>query len=223
MQLQPRQEADAESQLFNATLTIAVVRNLDGQLIALRWLLRDTTERKQAEEQIRTLNAELEQRVTERTAELEAMSRVKDEFLAIVSHELRSPLNSILGWSQLLRSRQFDQVMTNRALETIERNAKLQTRLIEDLLDISRITQGKLRLNVHPVDLVPMLEVVLDAMSLASDAKGINLRFLMADFDLKEIEQAPETIKSIQSSQAKSNQNSKFCVLGDPDRLQQVF
>ena len=88
-------------------------------------------------------NRELESRVKERTAELEQLSRLKDEFLATMSHELRTPLNAIFGWVTLLRTRRLDEATQERALETIERNARAQKRLIEDLLDVSRIVTGK--------------------------------------------------------------------------------
>jgi PAS domain S-box-containing protein len=109
---------------------------------------RDITERKRAEEERSRLL------VSERAAreQAEAASRAKDEFVAMISHEIRSPLNSILGWVQMLRTGKFDSDETRRALETIERNAKSQVQLIEDLLDISRVITGKLRLNVRPVD-----------------------------------------------------------------------
>jgi len=119
----------------------------------------------------------LEQIVKERTQELREANRIKDEFLATLSHELRTPLNAILGWSQLLRQRQLPAVATERALEVIERNAKLQTQLIDDLLDVSRIITGKLRLETHPVELAPIIEAALDAMRPAAAAKDIQLTF----------------------------------------------
>ena len=114
----------------------------------------DITERKHAEQE----RDRLLQRERAARKEAEVANRIKDEFLAVLSHELRTPLNPIMGWSKLLRSRKFDVETTNRALETIERNAKLQTQLIEDLLDVSRILQGKLSLNVCPVNLLMVVE-----------------------------------------------------------------
>lgn len=110
--------------------------------------------------------------------EAEAANRIKDEFLAILSHELRSPLNPILGWTRLLRSRKFDEKATDRALEIIERNAKLQTQLIEDLLDVSRILRGKLVLNVSPVNLVTTIEAALETVRLAAQTKEIQIQTL---------------------------------------------
>ncbi|MBW4491277.1 MAG: response regulator [Trichocoleus desertorum ATA4-8-CV12] len=112
--------------------------------------------------------------------EAETANRVKDEFLAVLSHELRSPLNPILGWSKLLQTRQFDPPATQRALQTIERNAKLQTQLIEDLLDVSRILQGKMALNVGLVNLATVVESALETVRLAADAKQIQLQTVIS-------------------------------------------
>jgi PAS domain S-box-containing protein len=111
----------------------------------------------------------------------ETASRMKDEFLAVLSHELRTPLNSMLGWSKLLRSRKFDEATTARALETIERNAQLQSQLIEDILDVSRIIRGKLRLNIRPVNLLPVIESAIDAVRPAANAKAIQLELVPND------------------------------------------
>ncbi|MGG6287208.1 hybrid sensor histidine kinase/response regulator [Leptolyngbya sp. AN03gr2] len=106
----------------------------------------------------------------------EQANRTKDEFLAIVSHELRSPLNSILGWAKLLRTRKFDAAKVEQALETIERNAQAQSSLIEDLLDMSRILRGQLNLEAAPVHLAPIINVVVANTQLAATAKQIQLR-----------------------------------------------
>ena len=108
--------------------------------------------------------------------EAEAANRIKDEFLAVLSHELRTPLNPILGWSKILRSRKCDAATMERALETIERNAKLQTQLIEDLLDISCIMQGNLSLSVCPVNLVATIEAAIESVQLAAQAKSIQIQ-----------------------------------------------
>jgi PAS domain S-box-containing protein len=152
----------------------------------------DISDRKRAEqERDRLLEKE---RLARREAEV--ANRIKDEFLAVLSHELRTPLNPILGWAKLLRNRKFDEKTTKQALETIERNAKLQTQLIEDLLDVSRILQGKLSLNVCPVSLIMVVEAALDTVHLAAEAKSIQIHTL---FD-----------------------HSIGQVMGDPNRLQQV-
>ncbi len=105
----------------------------------------------------------------------EEANRLKDEFLATVSHELRTPLNAILGWARLLAMGRLDEATSIGALETIERNAKTQAQLIEDLLDVSRIISGKLRLTVEPVDLVPVIAGALDALRPAAKAKAIHV------------------------------------------------
>ena len=126
----------------------------------------------------------------------EQANKIKDDFLATVSHELRTPLNAILGWSNLLRSGRVNTEATSRALETIERNARAQAQLIDDLLDISRIISGKLRLNVHTIELSTVIESAVEAVRPAAEAKEIRLQTL---FDTKA---GP--------------------VSGDADRLQQV-
>ncbi len=130
-------------------------------------------ERQQAEEnRTQMLVREQQARV-----QAEAANRMKDEFLAVLSHELRTPLNPILGWSKLLRSRTFDPAKTEQALETIERNAILQTQLIDDLLDISRIVQGKLSLTIADVDLNMTMRSAIDTLQLAAQAKTIAVKF----------------------------------------------
>ncbi|MHC5599593.1 MAG: hybrid sensor histidine kinase/response regulator [Nostoc sp.] len=132
----------------------------------------DITDRKLVEKECANL---LERERTARQ-QAEIANKIKDEFLAVLSHELRTPLNSILGWSKMLRTRKFDEKTTNRALETVERNAKLQTQLIEDLLDVSRILQGKLNLNICPVNLVMVVEAALETVKLAAQAKSIQIQ-----------------------------------------------
>ena len=105
----------------------------------------------------------------------EAASRLKDEFLAIVSHELRTPLNAILGWATLVRQPGQDAGEMRQGLETIERNARLQARLIDDLLDISRIVSGRMTLEVRPVQLAAVVDAALNTVRSAADAKGIAL------------------------------------------------
>jgi PAS domain S-box-containing protein len=130
--------------------------------------LEDITERKQAE----TARAQIIQEQVARR-EAETANRLKDEFLAVLSHELRTPLNAILGWSRLLLTKKFDAETTHRALETIERNAKSQTELVEDILDVSLIIQGKLRLQLQPVDLIQLITTVLDSLQPIAAAQSI--------------------------------------------------
>jgi signal transduction histidine kinase len=127
----------------------------------------------------------------------EAAARAKDEFLAVVSHELRTPLNGILGWAQLMAMGALDDAAKIRALSAIERNAKAQARLIEDILDLSRISSGRVRLNVSPVDLASIVDAAIDVVRPAAEAKSIRLQTV--------IDTGVSTIS------------------GDPDRLQQVL
>lgn len=128
-------------------------------------------------------------------AEEREANRIKDEFLATLSHELRTPLNAILGWTQLLATHSLDEEVSH-GLDVIERNARAQTKLIEDLLDVSRITTGKLRLAIKPIAFIPVIEAAADAVRPAADAKGISLRLDLDD--------------------------SGQLIPGDADRLQQV-
>jgi CheY-like chemotaxis protein/nitrogen-specific signal transduction histidine kinase len=121
-------------------------------------------------------NARLFERQQSARAEAEAANTMKDEFLATLSHELRTPLNAVLGWTRMLRTRILDEATSTRALAVIERNAAAQLQLIEDLLDVSRIITGKLRLDVGPVELAAVVEAALDAVRPAAEAKGIRLQ-----------------------------------------------
>ncbi|HTY56973.1 MAG TPA: response regulator [Candidatus Binataceae bacterium] len=127
----------------------------------------------------------------------EIANRMKEEFLAIVSHELRNPLNAIKGWTHLLRSGSLDKAQCAKALETIERNVDLQTSLIEDLLDVSSIIRGKLKLSLKTIALAAVIEAALAAVRPTAEAKGVELEF---------VNDAPSDTS-----------------LGDADRLQQVF
>lgn len=108
-------------------------------------------------------------------AEAETANRMKDEFLATVSHEIRTPLNAIIGWSHLLRSGRLDKATAERAVETIDRNAKSQAQLIEDILDVSRIITGKLHLNNETVDIAAVINAAIDSVQLAVDSKDLKL------------------------------------------------
>ncbi|MBD2342915.1 hybrid sensor histidine kinase/response regulator [Anabaena subtropica] len=142
-------------------------------------------------------NAQLYRIAQRDRTKAETANRVKDEFLAVLSHELRSPLNPILGWTKMLRSKRVAATKVEQALETIERNAKLQAQLIEDLLDVSRILQGKMTLNVAPVNLAATIEAALETVQLAAEAKNIQVK---------------TTLNPISGN-----------VSGDQNRLQQVF
>jgi signal transduction histidine kinase/ActR/RegA family two-component response regulator len=167
---------------------LAFVLVLSGSLI----IHYDFAQRRRVEDERNNLLA------AEKAArsEAEEANRTKDEFLATLSHELRTPLNAMLGWVQMLRSGRLDEHTTNRALEIIERNTKAQAQLIEDLLDVSRIITGKLRIEVRQLDLVPVVGAALDTVRPAAAAKQIEL---VARLD-----------------------PAAGPVSGDPDRLQQV-
>lgn len=140
----------------------------------------DITERKQAEVQREQL---LHREQAARQA-AERANRIKDEFLAILSHELRTPLNPILGWSRMLQTGQLNQKQTAKALSTIERNAKLQTQLIDDLLDVARILRGKLHLDSSLVDLADVIEAAIDTVRTAAAAKSISLERVLPSVGL---------------------------------------
>ncbi len=201
----------------------------DDQGRVIKWFgtCTDIHAQKQLEEERKQM---LEREKAARNAAEDA-NRIKDQFLAILSHELRSPLNPILGWTKLLKSRKFDEVATARALDTIERNAKLQIQLIDDLLDISRILRSKLSLNVAAVDLAVVINTTLETVRLAAQAKSIDLRFSILD--------GHGTWKNEESTNSESQirlgkfategfppgnflPNTKFLVTGDSYRLQQV-
>jgi PAS domain S-box-containing protein len=147
---------------------VNVVRDGDTPL-QLHGFMIDITDRKQAEQE----REQLLEREKAARAEAETANRIKDEFLATLSHELRTPLNAMLGWTQLLKSRKFDETTTVKALETIDRNSHVLAQLIEDVLDVSRIIRGKLQLNLRPLELVPVVEAAIETVRPAADAKEI--------------------------------------------------
>ncbi len=150
-------------------------------------------ERKRAEEE----REQLLTREHDARAEAELANRTKDEFLAIVSHELRTPLNAIVGWARMLREGKLDEGRTGQAIEIIDRNAKAQAQLIDDILDVSRIVSGKLRLDSRPVQLQQVIAAALDSIRPVADSKNIRLKTVL------DPDAGP--------------------VSGDPDRLQQVI
>jgi len=161
-------------------------RDRAGRPVRMRGILRDITEQKL-----------LESRLERAHQEAEAANRAKDQFLAMLSHELRTPLNAILGWVRILAAGQVADAETSlRAIGVIERNALAQAQLVDDLLDLSRITAGKLRLDLRPMDLGPVVERAVDVVRPTADAKGVRLQMA---FD-----------------------HPGGPIMGDPDRLQQV-
>ncbi|HBB86156.1 MAG TPA: hybrid sensor histidine kinase/response regulator [Blastocatellia bacterium] len=156
-------------------------------------LQQEIAERKQAEEE----RAQLLVREQAARAEAEQANRTKDEFLATLSHELRTPLTAILGWSHLVRTGSLDKSQLNRAVETIERNARSQSQLIDDLLDVSRIITGKLQIEPSRIDVCAVVESAIDAVRPSFEAKNIQFKPVMA--------------------------HQKCLVSGDANRLQQIF
>ncbi len=164
-----------------------------GKPLAMRGVTMDITDTiKAQEERTKLLESEREAR-----SQSEQANRLKDEFLATISHELRTPLNAIVGWARLLRSGQLDSNNLAHAYEVIERNAWSQKQIIEDMLDVSRIITGKLRIGLVPLELVSVVEAAMDVVRPAAEAKEIVFK---SQFD------APELLVS-----------------GDAERLQQVI
>jgi two-component system, chemotaxis family, CheB/CheR fusion protein len=163
----------------------------DKQMILL--MIEDITRLKQWEaERIHLLTQEQLARTAAETA-----NRAKDEFLSVLSHELRNPLNALLGWSQLLRTHQLDEDSIKQGLGAIEQSAKVQSELIEDLLDVSRITSGRLRLNLELIELTPVVETAINVVRLSAESKNIQIESRL--------------------------EASTRRIFGDSSRLQQVF
>jgi PAS domain S-box-containing protein len=151
----------------------SVLHDDNGQLVSVLSLVLDVTARKRAEEE----RGALLDRERDLRKQAEEADRLKDEFLATLSHELRTPLTSILGWATLIRNGELDRAENlDRALEIIERNARSQARLIDDLLDVSRIITGNLQLDLHPINLSPIVDSAIDALRPAASAKGIEIQ-----------------------------------------------
>jgi PAS domain S-box-containing protein len=170
----------------------AVVSDETGPL-GMRGVTMDITAAVKAEIE----RAELLDRESRAREQAEEASRLKEEFLATVSHELRTPLNAVVGWSRLLRTGQLDRDGASHAVEVIERNAAAQRQIIEDLLDVSRIVSGKLRINTQPVDVLLAIHAAIESVRPAAEAKDIRIATHV---------EAPDTI-----------------VRADLERMQQVF
>jgi signal transduction histidine kinase len=189
----------------SANVTLLLLMSFVGTSALMTLLVAAVTvERRKAEDEKWRLASELERRRTdllERESharqQAEEASRLKEEFLATVSHELRTPLNAVVGWSRLLRSGKLDNDGMTHAVDVIERNAAAQRQIIEDLLDVSRIVAGKLRISTQPVDLLLVIHAAIDAVQPAAEAKEIKISTHV---------EAPDLI-----------------VKADVERLQQVF
>jgi PAS domain S-box-containing protein len=171
---------------------VAPIRARRGEPRGVVLVFRDIRDRRRVEEERTTLLA------SERAARAEAeqASRAKDEFIATLSHELRTPLNSVLGWARLLRLGKLDANGVARAVEAIERSATTQAQIVDDLLDMARIVRGQLRLDVRPVELVPVIEAAIDTVRPAAAAREIEIAAVL--------------------------EPRAGAVAGDPGRLQQV-
>ena len=149
----------------------APIRDSDGNMVGVIVVFHDTSDRRRVEQEREALlRSEQEARM-----EAEAADRLKDEFLATVSHELRTPLSAILGWSAMLNLGDVDAETSANALKVIERNARSQASIIDDILDVSRIITGKLNIEQRPVDLAPLIHTAVDTLHPAATAKGIKL------------------------------------------------
>jgi PAS domain S-box-containing protein len=160
-----------DGRALDISVTVSPIRDRSGKVIAASKIARDISDRKRIESEREQLLA----RERAARAEAETANRTKDEFLATVSHELRTPLNAIIGWSHMLRGGKLDEANVGRALETIQRNAKAQAQLIEDILDVSRVVTGKLRLRRGSVNLASVINAAVDSVQLAADSKRIQL------------------------------------------------
>lgn len=174
------------------------VKDKSGKVRHMVGFTVDTTERKEAEE----FKAVLFAREHAARAQAETANRTKDEFLAIVSHELRSPLNAMLGWARVLRSENVDQETHNHAIRVIEQSAEMQSRLIEDLLDSARIASGKLRIESRPVNLIPAIQSAIDTVQPAAESRGVEIH---ADLELAQLDP------------------NAGIITGDAGRLQQII
>ncbi|HEX8685935.1 MAG TPA: PAS domain S-box protein, partial [Pyrinomonadaceae bacterium] len=151
--------------LIDISLTVSPIRGPDGAIIGASKVARDITDRKLIEAELRR-----------RTEEAEEASRLKDEFLATLSHELRTPLTAIMGWAHMLRTGQVGGGDAEGVYETIERNAHAQAQLVDDLLDVSRIITGKLRLDVKTVEPASFINSAVESARPAAEGKGLVLR-----------------------------------------------
>jgi PAS domain S-box-containing protein len=174
------------------SLTVSPIRDKSGKVIGASKIARDITSRKRAEARLEEALA----REREARGEAENANRSKDEFITLVSHEMRSPLNAVLGWARILRQRLHDEQLFDRGLEVIERSAGMQLQLIEDLMDNARVISGRLKLEVRPTGVAEVIEKAEGVVRPAAEAKGIALDIRL-DRNVGQI-------------------------TGDPDRLQQV-
>lgn len=164
-----------DGQLIDVSVTISPIRDASGKVVGASKIARDISLQKQAQRDMQRAK----EAADHARAEAERVSLMKDEFLATLSHELRTPLNAILGWAQILHAHTSANETVAEGLAVIERNARVQAQLIEDLLDMSRITSGKLRLDVQSVDLQEVISAAVASVRHAADAKEIRIQTVL--------------------------------------------
>ena len=157
-----------DGRFLDISLTISPIKDASGEIVGASKIARDITERKRTEQAYLQL-------LQERSQVQKDAARMKDEFLAMLSHELRTPLASIMGWTELLLSGELSEEQTREALETIRRNVRTQSTILGDLLDLSRITQGMLNLELVPVNLERIIRDACEVVKLSSAAKRITI------------------------------------------------
>lgn len=173
--------------LLNISLSVSPVRDSSGDIIGISKVARDITQhrRLEAEAEVRRRVDEQRDRLLESEriarADAERASRAKDEFVAMISHELRTPLNAILGWTQLMISKRNDPTLIDHGLDVVARNTRLQAQLISDLLDISRIVTGKLRLDMRRIRLGAIMTDAIETVQQEADSKGVNIHAELED------------------------------------------
>ena len=164
-----------DGKLIDVSVTISPIRNSAGRIVGASKIARDITLQKQFQRELRQAKEAAESA----RSEAERISMMKDEFLATLSHELRTPLNAILGWAQVLFAQAEANESITEGLSVIQRNARVQAQLIEDLLDMSRIIAGKVRLDVQQVDLQEAIKAAVESVQHAADAKDIRLQMVL--------------------------------------------
>ena len=181
-----------DGRLVDMSITVSPIKDAAGRVVGASKVARDISERRHLEEQ----RALLLVREQEARHQAEVLNTAKDELLATVSHELRTPLNSIFGWARMMQSGTLDEAARARAINAILRSASAQTRLVEDLIDLSRIATGRMRLDFERMNLNATIETALDAVRPAARAKGITLEASL-DESLGEIEGAPDRLQQV--------------------------
>jgi PAS domain S-box-containing protein len=177
---------------IDVSITVSPMKDVAGRIVGASKVARDISERRGLEEQLARMLA----REQDARRQAELLNKAKDELLATVSHELRTPLNSILGWARMIQAGKLDEAGCEHAVNAILRNAAVQTRLIEDLLDMSRIAAGRMRLDLERMDLNATIEAALDTVRQAARAKNIMLEAAL-DTSVEPVEGAPDRLQQV--------------------------